>query len=99
MDGAEEFGDTNLYTVFSCTEYGGVTSNDAAIFHYHKHTKKLNTYTIPLIKNSTRWYNNTSVRKSVAKKGQEMQIEKEEYFDPRDRPVTPPRRLTKPRNK
>lgn len=99
MDGAEEFGETNLYTVFSCTEYGGVTANDAAIFHYHKHTKKLNTYTIPLIKGSTRWYNNTSVRKSIAKKTHEMQIEKEELFDPRDRPVTPPRRLTKPRNK
>ena len=99
VDGAEEFGETNLYTVFSCTEYGGVTANDAAIFHYHKHTKKLNTYTIPLMKGSTRWYNNTSVRKSIAKKDGEMQLEKQEHFDPRDRPVTPPRRMTKPRNK
>ena len=99
LDGAEEFGETNLYTVFSCTEYGGVTANDAAIFHYHKYTKKLNTYTIPLIKGSTRWYNNTTARKPVTKKGSEMQLEKQELFEPRDRPVTPPRRITKPRNK
>lgn len=32
--GAEMFGDTNLYTLFSCTNYGGVYNNSAAIFLY-----------------------------------------------------------------
>ena len=99
MDGAEEFDDTNLYTVFSCTEYGGVTENDAAIFHYHKHTKKLNTYTIPLIKGSTRWYTNTSVKKSIANKPDVSRFSKQEISDPKDRPVTPPRHPKKPRIK
>ena len=96
MDGAEEFGETNLYTVFSCTEYGGVTENDAAIFHYHKHSKKLNTFTIPIIKGSTKWYNLTNLRRTGMNRDPNMVIENDnEVFDPKDRPVTPPRRISK----
>ncbi len=47
MEGAEAFGNTNLYTIFSCSGYGKAYENNAAIFHFHKHTKKLNTLTIP----------------------------------------------------
>lgn len=87
LDGAEEFGSTALYTIFSCTDYGGIRNNDAAIFHHHKHTKQLITYTIKHVKGLTKWYNLTAVRKS--------KVDNREA-DPNDRPVTPVRRITKP---
>lgn len=87
LDGAEVFGNSLLYTVFSCTDYCGITSNDAAIFHDHKHSKQLLTYTIKYVKSLTKWYNPSQMRKSL-----NVGREKE---DPKERPVTPVRRITK----
>ena len=94
IDGAEEFGNTNLYTIFSCTDYGGINNNDAAIFHYHRNTQKLTTLSIPLQKGFTKWYNLAIHKKSEAKRIAPGNITNEKS-DPKDRPVTPPRRVTR----
>ena len=93
MDGAEAFGDTNLYTIFSCTDYGGKFGNNAAIFHFHNRTKQLKTLSMPVLKGSTFWYSMKEIGKK--KKGLDVLIEKQNKFDPKNRPVTPPRRYTK----
>ena len=41
MNGVEKFGDTNLYTVFSCTNYGGITNNKACLMMFHNRTREL----------------------------------------------------------
>ena len=35
MNGVEMLGNTNLYTIFSCTNYGGKAKNKACILYYH----------------------------------------------------------------
>ena len=90
-EGAEELGDTNLYTVFSCTDYCGIHNNDAAIFLYHRNNQKLSTLTIPLIKGMTKWYNMSLLRRTESK----SQTIGEEDHDLKNRSVTPPRRITK----
>ncbi len=95
-DGAEVFGSTQLYTVFSCTDYAGVHNNEAAIFHHHHNTKKLNTYTLPVIKGFTKWYQQAQPkrteqnRKYASSVGADMG-----NVEGKDRPVTPLRRMTK----
>lgn len=95
-DGAEEFGSTHLYTIFSCTDYAGIHNNEAAIFHYHNNTKKLNTYTLSVIKGFTKWYaqpqpkRTEQNRKYANSVGIDMGAQ-----DPKERPVTPLRRMTK----
>ncbi len=92
MDGAEEFGDTNLYTLFSCTDYGGKNGNEGAIFHFHKRTKQLKTLSIPSIKDGNQWYNMNTISKAMKNLPQEK-----EHFDPKERPLTPPRQYIKKR--
>lgn len=87
IEGAEEFGNSSLYTIFSCTDYCGITNNDAAIFLHHRHTKQLITRTIKNIKGANRWYNLTQIRKSLPFKREES--------DPKERPVTPVRRVAR----
>lgn len=95
-DGAEEFGNTHLYTVFSCTDYAGIHNNDAAIFHYHNNTKKLNTLTIPSIKGSTKWYAQTQPKKSETNRKYANSVGIDlTTQEGKDRPVTPLRRMTK----
>lgn len=97
IDGAEEFGNTNLYTIFSCTDYGGVHNNDAAIFHYHQNTKELKTLSIPLQKGFTKWLNLVFQPKTEPKKPI-VNNEKDKAADSKDRPVTPLRRVTRQSN-
>ncbi len=35
MNGIEVLGSTQLYTIFSCTNYGGKAKNKASIMFYH----------------------------------------------------------------
>ena len=56
MDGVEPFGDTNLYTVFSCSNYGGTAKNKAAIFDFHALNRELTTKTIDFVPGTTFWY-------------------------------------------
>ena len=95
-DGAEEFGSTHLYTVFSCSDYAGIHNNDAAIFHFHNRTKQLNSLTLPTIKGFTKWYTQTQPKKSEANKKYAMSVGIDvNSNDGKDRPVTPLRRMTK----
>lgn len=87
IEGAEEFGNSSLYTIFSCTDYCGITNNDAAIFLHHRHTKQLITRTIKNIKGVTKWYNLAMIRKALPLKREEG--------DPKERPVTPVRRVVR----
>lgn len=89
--GAEQFGQTHLYTIFSCTNYGGENKNEAAMFHYHQRTKQLNTLTLPILKNSTQWFNLDSINNNKKTK--------KKKFDPKSRPVTPPRRFLNKKKK
>ena len=92
-DGAEEFGNTHLYTVFSCTDYAGLHNNDAAIFHYHGNTKELLCRTLPYTKGLTKWYQQAQPKKAdIAKKGT---IGNDSGVEGKERPVTPLRRMTK----
>lgn len=88
IDGADEFGNSSLYTIFSCSDYCGITNNDAAIFLHHKHTKQLITYTLKNVKGNTKWYNLTQTRKSQT-------LPKREENELKDRPVTPVRRVAR----
>lgn len=56
MDGVEAFGETNLYTVFSCTNYGGTAKNKAAFFDFHALNRDLTTKIIDFQQGSTYWY-------------------------------------------
>lgn len=95
-DGAEEFGSTHLYTVFSASDYSGVHGNDAAIFHYHNNTRKLNTYTIPVIKGFTKWYQQPQPKKTEQNRKYATSVGANlDGADGKDRPVTPLRRMTK----
>lgn len=96
MDGCEKFGDTNLYTVFSHTGYGGAYQNDAGILHYKKGENMLKTLTLPYVSGFTKWYNLTSLRSKWVPKSETIE---NTNFNPRDRPVTPPRQyITRQRN-
>jgi protein phosphatase len=91
LNGAEQFGDTHLYTIFSCTNYGGKNKNEGAIFHYHHRSKQLNTLTLPILKNSTEWWDLDEINKKKNKKS--------EKFDPKNRPVTPLRNFGRKQTK
>lgn len=95
-DGAEEFGTARLYTIFSCTDYAGVHNNEAAIFHYHNDSRKLNTLTLPVIKGFTKWFLQPQPKRSEQnrKYANSVGIDLANQ-DAKDRPVTPLRRMTK----
>ena len=99
MDGADELEDMDVCTVFSCTDYGGVVENDAAIFHFQKNTNKLISLTIPYIKGFTKWLDFNKIRKAVVKKGADMKIATKDSFDQRVMSVTPPRTSTNTKDK
>lgn len=95
MEGCEKFGDTNLYTVFSHTGYGGVYKNAAAILHYKKNSNMLNTLCLPYLPNFTKWYNLTILRSKWMPK---TNATDKNYFNAKDRPVTPPRQYLPRKN-
>jgi len=96
VDGAEEFGNTHLFTIFSCTDYAGTHGNDAAMFLYHKNTKQLNCLTIPYAKGATQWYEQTQPELSERKRKYANSVGiKSNLADPKERAVTPLRRMTK----
>ena len=88
MDGCEKFGNTNLYSVFSHSGYGGVYQNSSAILHYKKGNNLLITLCLPFIPNFTKWFNLAILRSKWIPKSQSKN---KSYFNPKDRPVTPPR--------
>lgn len=94
-DGAEEFGNTNLYTVFSCTDYAGVHNNDAAFFHYHASTKELISKTIPSIKGFSKWFQQTQPKKIESFKKHGSVSTDLNSTNGKERPVTPLRRMGK----
>ena len=55
MDGIEKFADTNLYTVFSCTDYGGKYKNMGAILVCHKNWTQIDAKVIKYQPGSTYW--------------------------------------------
>lgn len=63
-DGVEKFGETNLYSVFSCSDYGGTHNNDGACLHFKKHNNYLKTLTISPEKGSTDWFSLNNLKKS-----------------------------------
>ena len=94
-DGAEEFGNTNLYTVFSCTDYAGVHNNDAAFFLYHANTKELLCKTIQAVKGMSKWFQQTQPKKIDSFKKQGSVSTDLNSVTGKERPVTPLRRMTK----
>lgn len=62
--GVEKFGETNLYTVFSCSDYGGTHKNRAAILHYKKHQNQLRSVSIAPEEGATEWFSFNNLRKS-----------------------------------
>lgn len=63
-DGVEKFGETNLYTVFSCSDYGGTHKNLAALLHFKKHQNQLKSLSIEPKKGMTEWYTFNNLKKS-----------------------------------
>lgn len=61
MDGVEQFGSTNLYTIFSCTNYGGTSKNYAGLLHYHFRTKNVKALTLKPEEGSTHWFDLSSL--------------------------------------
>ena len=98
MDGVEKFGNTNLYTVFSCTEYGGKYSNKAALLLVKKNRLEVVSKWIDCIPDSTFWFNLQSLNKKPAQIDNNTQNQKKsgaEEDSLRNRPITPPRRMNK----
>ena len=95
MEGCEKFGNTNLYTTFSTTGYGGVYQNSAAILHYKKNDNHLHTLCLPYIPNFTKWFNLDMLRNKWTPKGK---VKENTFFNPKDRPVTPPRQYIRKKN-
>jgi len=96
MDGVEKFGNTNLYTVFSCTEYGGKYSNKAALLLVKKNRLEVVSKWIDCIPDSTYWFNLASLNKKPAQIDNTTQNQKKagnEEDSLRNRPITPPRRM------
>jgi len=84
MDGVENLENTELWTVFSCTEYGGKFANDAALLLVKKN-REIIAKSIELIKGNTQWT-------QLVQRNQIFQTQAaEEENDLRNRPVTPPR--------
>ena len=96
MQGCEKFGDTNLYTVFSLSGYGGIYQNDSGILHYKKGDNTLKTLCLSYIPNFTDWFNLKELRNNWKPMSQQVN---ERVFDPKDRPVTPPRQYIKKMSK
>lgn len=90
MDGIEKFGNTNLYTVFSCTDYGGQYKNKAAFLLIKKNWANIDSSWIESIPGNTTWFNlNKSKTASIGlgKKAADNDL--------RNRPITPPRKYIK----
>lgn len=79
MDGIEKFGNTNLYTVFSCTEYGGKYKNKASILLIKKNWTNIDSKAIDCLPGSTQWYKPQATAQVVTAN------------DLKNRPITPPR--------
>ena len=62
VNGVEIFGNSKLYTIFSCTNYGGSAKNKAAIFHYHNRTKQLVALDLDCDPGNTQWYEPNQLR-------------------------------------
>ena len=86
--GCEKFGNTNLYTIFSHSGYGGLYSNHAAILHYKRVDHTLKTLSLKYLLKATEWFNLNKVREIFQRKSFKKRLEEE--FEA-DRPVTPPR--------
>lgn len=84
MDGVENMEGTDLWTVFSCTEYGGKYSNSGACLLVKKN-REVVAKTIEPVKGKTEW--NQMVQKNLIFHTQRAEDEN----DLRNRPVTPPR--------
>jgi protein phosphatase len=63
-EGVEKFGETNLYTVFSCSDYGGTHKNYAALLHFKKHQNQLKSLSIEPIEGMTKWFSFNNLKKS-----------------------------------
>jgi protein phosphatase len=77
-EGVEKFGETNLYTVFSCTDYGGTHKNDAACLHFKKHKNQLKALIIPPEPGSTEWFSFNNLKKSFVNRSMFMNEKEEE---------------------
>lgn len=92
MDGVEKFGNTNLYTVFSCTEYGGKYSNKAALLLVKKNRLEVVSKWIDCVPDSTYWFNLAGLtKKSLQIQNSTVKSKTNEEDDLRNRPITPPR--------
>lgn len=94
-DGVEKFGDTNLYTVFSCSNYGGTHQNSAALLHFKKHKNQLKSLSIEPQENSTHWFSFDKLKKSHLTRSVFMNANEDSGIDlmgPRDT-VTPLRKF------
>lgn len=92
MDGVEKFGNTNLYTVFSCTEYGGKYSNKAALLLVKKNRLEVVSKWIDCVPDSTYWFNLSQLtKKSVQIQNSTLKKAGTDEDDLRNRPITPPR--------
>lgn len=97
-EGVEKFGETNLFSVFSCTDYGGTHNNDAACLHFKKHKNELKPLIIGPEAGSTSWYSFNNLKKSFVNRSMfmgENEQETIELIGPRQT-VTPLRNFKQP---
>ena len=86
MEGVENLEGSDLWTVFSCTEYGGKYNNSAGVMLVKKN-KEVVAYTIDYIKGGTEWAQ--MVNRNMIFHTRTA----EEENDLRNRPYTPPRNV------
>ena len=94
-DGVQKFGDTNLYTVFSCSNYGGSHNNSAALLHFKKHQNQLKSLSIEPKEGFTEWFSFNNLHKSYLSRSVFVNSSENSAIDftgPRDT-VTPLRKF------
>lgn len=91
--GVEKFGDTNLYTVFSCTNYRGTHNNHAAFLHFKKHQNHLKSYSIESQSSPSDWFSFNRLKKSHLSRSVFMnEDDQDDAIGPRET-VTPLRKF------
>ena len=92
-EGVEKFGDTNLYTIFSCTNYRGTHKNSAAFLHFKKHQNQLKSFNIDSKPGLNDWFSFDKLKKSHLSRSVFMNDdEQDDAIGPRET-VTPLRKF------
>ena len=103
VQGVEQFGETNLFTVFSATDYCGSNNNNGALLYFKKHRNEIKTLSLPPdnVDPAKKWYTLGKLKRSFLNRSMFIGADEEPPgFEPRES-ITPMRsfKVKKPSQK